>query len=340
MASAIPWVEAPGTASAKGEIAELMHLFSSTPCMQLACDTLVGELLSNTLQWSTDGVQGGVPRQKQVAPGWDLFVANSVRAILVTGSFFFRKDGDGARVAHPTETWHDDTGKSERGGESRSPPWTAVVAYPPNPPAYSPQLDSPVQRAAAYARQLNTHVSLFLQRDRHNSRPACWLSVSETLSNTTGKSKPWFRTVGNDYIDTFSEQLQGPSDYQELIADRSKVIQSLGSETVLRRRHGTESDMAPARDKVTGKAHAEHLVTDGYESRDTRSLVSMNDAKEHMKNLEFQILGILGVPASAIGKNQNSERLASSNQLVYVGAAACTGGVSFPLRLLTPYLLA
>ena len=340
MASAIPWVKVPGAASAKGEIAEMMHLFSSTPCMQLACDTLVGELLSNTLQWATDGVQGDVSRQSQVAPGWDTFVANSVRAILVTGSFFFRRDGDGARVAHPTETWHDDTSKSDRGGESKSPPWTAVVAYPPNPPAYSPQLDSPVQRAAAYARQLNTHVSLFLQRDRHNSRPACWLSVSEALTNTTGKSKPWFRTIGNDYIDTFSEQLQGPTDYKELIADRSSVISKLGSATILRRSTGTESDMAPARDKVTGKAHAEHLVTDGYESRDTRSLVSMNDAKEHMRNLEFQILGILGVPASAIGKNQNSERLASSNQLVYVCAGGFPPPPPPPLRLLTPFLRA
>ena len=86
-----------------------------------------------------------------------------------------------------------------------------------------------------------------------------------------------------------------------------------------RDRDDADDDDGGKRAKTTGRAevdgdhraHREHLVSDGHEIKEARVLQSLSDGHTHVKSLEVKILHALHVPPSAVGLNQNSERLAS-----------------------------
>ena len=247
---------------------------------------------------------------------------------MVTGCFFTEKEGteesEVYRVAHPNETWLKEKGEpalSENYTEfEKGLPWTPVVCFPPFPRrAAFRRINSPVQRAALYGKQLNVHRRMFLKRDVANSVPSAWMTISDKIQNS-GHSKPWFRSIGTDYVDTFSNQLSRPHDYEKLIADRREVINSLGSATVETRAQAragkNEEEMSLLEPDAQQKTHSELILSDGYQGTQTRQLQSLGDALTIIDRLECATLQIMGVPPSAIGRNQNSERMASANQLV------------------------
>lgn len=299
--SAIPWKEPETRESrAREDVKRLCALFEETPEILIAHQTLVGELLYSTLVFE---------KSSDVVPvGWHTFVAECVKSILISGVFFWRKEHGGARVAYPTETWFDEKGKTKK--------WKAVVLFPLTP---EKTLMSPMQKSERIAVQLNKHKRLFLQRDVLNSKPSVFLTVTDKLQNA-GHSKPWFRSVQTDYIDTFEEQLNDNHDYSELIRNRAAMIKNLGDATITHRKE-RESKKRKAEQLDTGtdeygRSHAEHIVTDGHDLSETRPLTSLSDNLGFVRNLEHKLLAALGVPPAAIGQNVNSERLASSNQLV------------------------
>lgn len=313
------------------EINNMLDLFEETPCMLQAADVISSELLSDNLVWkkvadgkdakSFDGTASSAGKKPGV--GYYTFVENAVRSIMVSGCFFYRNEGSaGPRVAHPNETWLKDGSSVNSETVSSLPrkyPWTAAVCFPPKPSHCSRfTLDSPVRRAESFARQLNIHRKMHLKRDMTNSTPSSWLSISDRIQNT-GHSKPWFRSVGTDYIDTFSNQLSRPTEYKKLVEDRKKVIESLGSSTVQMRQgmsgQTAEEDVDFEPDSQN-RMHKEYIVTDGFQASEMRQLQSLGDSHTVYDKLECSILQILGVPPSALGRNQNSERMASANQLV------------------------
>lgn len=310
----IPWPKS--APSSKAAIEELMQLFDNTPEIIVAWHTLVGDLLQSRLTYFKSG---------EAAPvGFDTFVADAVKSIMITGVFFWKKRNQELVVAHPLETWLDENRRE----------WNLVVLFPPtelntsakthiaeshdatNPIA---QFTSPVQMVRDVATQLNKHRKLFLDRDILNSRPACFVQVSPTLQNN-GHPKPWFRSVqNNEYLDNFEEDLnQGGDDVQRLIRDRVTVINELGSSTEgIRKKRRIETNEIPqVQVDSQHREHAEHIVTDGFEARETRSLQSLSDNLNFVQRLQQLLLQMLKVPPAAIGSNINTERLASSSQLV------------------------
>ena len=305
--STIPWPETEP--DAKLAIFDLVKTFEETPEIVVAWHTLVGDLLQSKLTFFKSG---------EAAPiGYDVFVADAVKAIMVTGAFFYKKVRGVLTVAHPLEMWLD----------SKERAWKPVVLYPPRNKKVVELLretdgvlapfTSPVHICRDVAEQLNRHRKLFLDRDILNSRPACFVQVSDKLQNN-GHPKPWFRNVQSDYIDNFEEDLnQGGDDVDRLIQDRVKVINDLGASTQsIRKKRRLENKGPSVMMDGEEKQHSEHIVTDGFEGREARSLQSLADNLLFVSKLQQQLFQMLKVPPAAIGSNINTERLASSSQLV------------------------
>ena len=295
----IPWPTT--TPSLREDIQELIDVFDDTPDIIIAWHTLVGDLLQSKLCFKKTGDPAPV--------GYDSFVATAVKNIMITGTFFWKKKKTRLVVADPLEV---DLAQ-------RNSTWKPVVVFPPTShPTNEIQLTSPVHLVQNVARQLNRHRRLFLDRDILNSRPACFVSISEKLQNN-GHPRPWFRSQ-NEYIDNFEEDLNvGGDNLKQLVKDRAKVIQELGSEThSMRKRRRVEPNTTQPHVEVDSqcKEHQEHIVTDGYEANETRALQSLSDNLNFVNRLAHQMLNMLKIPPAAIGANINSERLASSSQLV------------------------
>lgn len=312
MSSIIPWGEEKQVSKEKIEIEELVKLFKETPVAQLAAQTLIGELFSSKLQWKNLRTDKFVA-EKKIPVGWQNFIENAVNAVVITGVFFWKKKRNGAVVvAHPQETWFT---------EKRNK-WNAEILFAPLNANLASELNedivqSPMQKAKPFAIQLEKHRRLHLLRDVHNSKPEVFVSISDKIQNS-GHSKPWFRSVGADFVDTFGESLEHPKEYETLIKDRADVIRELGKETITsreRRKFDDEMDDLEQNEQ-TNALHREHVISDGYVASQAHMLNSLNDGLQFTTQLENAILGIMGVPPSAIGRNINSERLASSNQLV------------------------
>ena len=167
--------------------------------MQLAYNTLVAEVLKGGLVWLRKDGTPATDIDTEVPLGWSRVVRDAIKGILVTGTFFWKshKDELGIRIAHPTEAWYT------------SPKWTAEVLFPPYPVTNSlgKLVNSPVQRALPYAKAVAEHEMLMLNRDRLNSRPGLFLTVDNRIQSTDGRSKPWSRTIGNEFTETLSTQM-------------------------------------------------------------------------------------------------------------------------------------
>jgi hypothetical protein len=301
--------------------------FELSSAMQLAFNALAAEVLRGGLQWVIpDGVV--VSPKDPVPLGWQRVVRAAIKGVLVSGSFFWRRNrdsGSGIAIAHPSEAWFDD------------PKWKAQVLFKPYPKEYSRGrvLNSPVQRAYPFAVAVAEFDSLILNRDRMNSKPGIYTTIDKRLQSQDGRSKPWFRTVGSDFTETLSTQLDPlNNNYDTLVRDRAEQVTSLGQATIMSRKRDLgemqASDngaanahfannlvhaIAPDQD-AGGKLHREHKVSDGHDIAIAQSLNSLIDGRAHVASLEIRILHALHVPPSVVGLNQNSERLASGSQLV------------------------
>jgi len=163
---------------------------------------------------------------------------------------------------------------------------------------------------------LAEHERLLLNRDRVNSKPSAFLTVDSRIQNSNGSSRPWFRAVGRDFVDSISEEIDEQNhSLDHLVKDRADVIASLGNATVQTRaaqRRGHET----AEVDQDHKMHREHVVRDGYEMQVAPTLHSLPDGYRQMTNLENRVLYAMNVPPVAVGRNVNSERMASAPQLV------------------------
>lgn len=311
--TAIPWDKtATSSRATLGLVTDLCRLFDASSTMQLAYATLVGELLHSRLVWKD--ATGAVIKETEVPTGWDQVVADCIRGILVAGTCFYRRGKTTpVEVAHPSVTYFNRR-------------WTALVFYAPFPAAYAHNriINSPVFRAKEFELRLQEHGRLHANRDRTNSRPAAFLSIDKRIQSES-RSKPWFRTVGSTTTNsTLSGSLEPLNeDLDHLVEDRANVIAELSSHTVQTRKQGLQQTRAE-RDvpfqssyyDASGKCHTEHLITDGYESIVAPQLQSLVDSRAEKTDLENNILYAMGVSPAVVGRNVNSERLSSANQLV------------------------
>jgi len=334
--AAIPW-EAPKSpeSAAYGAIAQLCLRFEACPMMQMAFDALCGELLRAPMEWVT-AAGAGVP-DRPVPASLDLAVVAAVRGLLVSGVFFWRRDpGAGVpHVAHPTQMWYGKRG------------WTPAVLCEPFPATFQfDQVNSPAARAFKPSLMLAEHERLLLNRDRLNSKPAVYVTVDSRIQNNNGQGRPWFRQVGRDFVDSISEEMSDQNrSLDNLVRDRADVIGSLGDATLdqrMRQNRAADDADADADAALDGehKYHREHVVRDGYEAKPAAALQSLADGQKQISSLENRVLYAMNVPPVALGRNVNSERMASAPQLVMHSLRGYQTLVARVRRLVTEMLTA
>lgn len=254
-------------------------------------------------------------------PTWRQFVSDFVFEILVYGYCVFRSTGGNPQIASGRGV------EIERQSASRpwtprsipsldEPPlkgtrgWKVVVHHAPMVTAtgqYS-KPTSGVFKALGAIIQHRTLIDNMMQRDRMNSAPGVFTTISNSIGANQSTSRPWFNQVHNSMV---PGQVTGRVDFRALVQHRSETIEGLRqiTETARQRTRGPQNE-------PVDPEHVEHIITDGRDMRESRHLQQDNEIVHYVtERTGFQIMQILGVPPQALGQNINSERLASSNRL-------------------------
>lgn len=165
------------------------------------------------------------------------------------------------------------------------------------------------QRQATELIQLNNQMML---RDTFNSRPSIFTRVSNQIGTSAGSSRPWFQS---QHASMNVDILDNPTDLNELIENRAETIRALDKITHTARAVTNKSGVGGPPTE-TRAAHREHVVSDGRDMTEVRHLQQDTEVIHFtMERLANEIQFAFGVPPQVLGKNINSERLASSNRL-------------------------
>ena len=313
-------------------ITELEQLFDESATQQLAYQTLLSAALRHRLAWHKGS--GAVLDKMPVPPWWHTFVSDVVRSFLVTGVAFYKvfvRRGlavcEVARPAHVLPRWSNRKRCFE---PDRPGGWRILVLESPlhdhtGSSHGSRAADHPVQLRSACVRAKPATLRLMdLQanwslRDESNSRPAVFTTISEHLANQNGSDRQWFKNVTNpDVLQTRAVDVD--TNFSTLVTKRAETIRELDAITSLRRTQSASARVAqPGGDPLGGEeretTHIEHIVSDGRSYTEARPLHSLPDTKNMLDEAAHAVFFAFGVPPQALGKNINSERLASSNRL-------------------------
>jgi len=164
-------------------------------------------------------------------------------------------------------------------------------------------------RQATELLQLNNQLLL---RDQFNTRPSVYTTVSRQIGTSAGNSRPWFQ---QQHAGMVADVMDDPADLNELIEHRADTIRALDRITATARRVTTRSSVggAPVPD---GPVHREMIVSDGREGTEARHLQQDTEVVHYtVERLANEIQFAFGCPPQVLGKNINSERLASSDRL-------------------------
>lgn len=236
-------------------------------------------------------------------------------------------------IAHPLRTFPDiapDGTLIARDNTAHAPPgtkptaWNAVFFRDPVFLATKKYIIPSALRAAAPTiAKLEEMIVNFSNRDKHNSAHTGFAVVNPNLA-TMGSGQTWFAGRDAQADSSIAPYLARKMDFKQIVEERSKTIRMLGEQTAISRQQ-LKQDTDPIDSPQVD--HTEHIVTDGYTFRQAEALLSLGNAQHHYDRLETSILFSLGVPPQALGKNINSERLASSNTLTQASLKVFNGTV-------------
>ena len=180
---------------------------------------------------------------------------------------------------------------------------------------------SAAHRAYPATIQLQKLLRNWTERDRCNTKNTVYTTVSDELKQQNGSDRQWFRDVTTaDSMPTRAPDVD--VNFHTLVHRRAETVQKLDAITNLaRERQSGANALSRVGDRLQDEEpprvveHAEHIVSDGRTYTEARQLGSMADSKLVMDELKHTILFAFGVPPQAVGRNINSERIASSNRL-------------------------
>lgn len=177
---------------------------------------------------------------------------------------------------------------------------------------------SPAFKTLAQTLRLGQLEHNLLRRDNLNTDPAIYTSVSSDIVATKGSAVPWYRTVAQSAHIAGQHPLPtGPSQttIRSHISAQAESIRSLNQVTDFARRAAAPAVLGKP-PPVAKADHRENIVSAGQDYVECRHL--QQDAlivHDTMDRLAHEIMLSWGVPPQVLGKNVNSERLASSNRL-------------------------
>jgi len=192
-------------------IDDYCHMFRSATLHQQALTAIVNAIITDKISWTDDP-------EKEIPKELYSFIEVAVGYLMITGFLVWRSDPTiGIEVAHPTDmsiamdengTWFP-VRRAHTTVDMDG--WVLAVMD-------QPVVDSRIhlERTIAESRLTSavakafgetirfTHMQTFwMRRDAHNSKPAAWTTVSNSLSNVNGSTRPWFRgfNTGNMTMD-------------------------------------------------------------------------------------------------------------------------------------------
>lgn len=308
------------------QILELSETFNRSPTQQLAFHTIISQVKRHRLMWHSK--TGSVLPDVDVPQWWHTFISDAVRAIVITGCCFYRIYTRGevttAVVAHPCHVLPRWNAQSKR-WEASERGWHCLLFEAPLKGPWQTQtiavLRSSCIRAYEATLRLESLQHNWTKRDGLNSNPTVYTTVSSELTQQNGSKRQWFRNVDTATLQTHGTNID--SSFASLVHKRADTIRQLDAATTVRRERQNQSKHA--RDSPgelpcdpEPVEHTEHIISDGNTYTEARALSSLPDTKTILDDLTHQIFFAFGVPPQALGKNINSERLASSNRLVEI----------------------
>lgn len=165
------------------------------------------------------------------------------------------------------------------------------------------------QRQAMELLQLNKQLHM---RDTLNSCPAVYTRISKQIGSSSSSAVPWFQ---NTHASMQVDVLEQPTDLNDLIDNRAETIRALDRITNTARAASTKTSVGGA-PVQTKPLHQEHIVSDGRDIDEARHLNQDTEVIHYtVERLGHEIQFAFGCPPQVLGKNINSERMASSNRL-------------------------
>lgn len=349
----IPWgaADLADDLRAVDEVKALHAAFERNGPCKTAARAIVEEMLRSKLHFHRVS-DGRVDFDRPVPFYLTRVVSEAIKSVLQFGYFAYRvvrtrkrrsHDDDGKRIEiAPCGSTYPVRGASGEPGVKLVPgyyseeidatkEWSAIFF---RDPVFSAMADVPVVRScvADGMEKIDEFESLFanfMLRDTTNSRNGVYLSVNPAISNVNGGVRTWFSGRSHDADASLAPQIARSGDFQKVVQSRADTIRALGQETsLLRSAVSVENPVDhEGPDAGVAKQHVENVVTDGYTYTERRALQSQSNASHHYDRLETTIMFLLGVPPQAIGKNINSERLASSNSLTQAALRMFYGAV-------------
>jgi hypothetical protein len=334
------------------EVAQMHDLYVTTPIAKIVANTIIEKILMQGLKYHTINTKI-IDDSREVPFTVDKLVRSIVESIVQLGFFAYRitktkttaepanaglidiSSGDEApllqctiEIAHPLRIYPfqhpDGTLEAIDNTQTHSIGTTPIkwkAMFFRDPCFESPQtpiITSVLAAAAPTIAHLKAMVTNYTRRDLLNSSHAGFATVSPAVA-TVGAGQTWLKGRDAAADESLAPYLANHMNYEQIVRDRTSVIQRFISETALSRNVADEGPLAHtelSRDvNNIAKQFVEHLVSDGHTFKAAEPLVSMGNAAHHYDRLESAILITMQVPPQALGKNINSERLASSNTL-------------------------
>ena len=325
----------------------IYNAFHKSKTMQLAYQTTVNDLMQGEIAWVNQrDPSDGIPLHatatiiKQATNVWHLFIRKLTLQLLLYGyaiyrlmpmkglpyktppdERFFPEVADGTKVIirfnKEKNTWEPQSMPHSNLKGTKG--WKLLILEPPDTTiTYTPN--------SAGARSLTEFIrgemlmENLLSRDGFNSKPACFTQITKQLTPSSAQGRPWFNSVN-------SAMLPGPQpvqDFNTLVSDRAETIERLDelserarlnthrqyAKTAMQLRVGTEGE-----EPKDTMEHREFFVSDGREGTPMTFLRGLENFSIEYDRMQNNILFSWSVPPQVLGKNINSERLASSNRL-------------------------
>jgi len=330
----------------KAELDEAADMFRSHSVHQQAFGSYLSEILRHPLAWARRTGSGpedyewpalDVAKRSPNIPSWcRRFVYDAVESFLIAGWFVWvaSPKADAAYVVPPELIEVTCTPSAPQwvvhpGSEAITMGWgkgkisnlhLVIVSAPSSVGCRSGALRSLRDTQRYDALELN-----FDMRDRANSRPVIYTTISKDLRNQHGSARPWFRTANAGDVAGYRGSID--TDFNDLVARRADTIRQLADITMHERERLSGNVGAPVGMRG-GKGDGpgdeadpndisakEIMVTDGREFAQLHMLNSLTDGKNEKSDLYTAIMNAYEVPPQYRGKNVNTERHAASNRL-------------------------
>ncbi len=195
-------------------INDYVELFNRATLHHQAFAAIYNAITRDTIQWSDDP-------DRPIDQELYVFIELAIKYLMITGFLVWRSDPEtGMEAAHPADvtiTIGSDGHWSPLYRSTMTAPgaartnaiedgWQVLIMDSPeiNFRMYThvgvpdTAIRSAVAKAFTETHRVHAMQEHFLRRDMHNSRPAAWTSISASLSNSNGSTRPWFRGLGGN----------------------------------------------------------------------------------------------------------------------------------------------